>query len=73
MHSTAKEAARVASEAGVEHLLIGHYSARYKDYDQFENEAQEVFKSTVCARELRVQGQRQRNTSQELKNSKHEE
>ena len=52
MHSTAKEAARVASEAGVEHLLIGHYSARYKDFDQFENEAQEVFKSTVRAREL---------------------
>ena len=52
MHSTAKEAAKVASEAGVEHLLIGHYSARYKDFDQFENEAQEVFKSTVRAREL---------------------
>jgi len=54
MHSTAKEAAKVAGEAGVEHLLIGHYSARYKDFDQFENEAQEVFKSTIRARELHV-------------------
>ena len=29
----------------MEHLLIGHYSARYKDFDQFENEAQEVLNS----------------------------
>lgn len=52
MHSTAKEAAKVAGEARVQHLLIGHYSARYKDFDQFENEAKEVFNSTIRAREL---------------------
>jgi ribonuclease Z len=52
MHSTAKEAARVALDAGVSHLLIGHYSARYKDLDQFENEAKEVFSNTLRAREL---------------------
>ncbi|HCP41104.1 MAG TPA: ribonuclease Z [Cryomorphaceae bacterium] len=52
MHSTAKEAAKVAEEAEVNHLIIGHHSARYKDFNQFENEAQEVFKPTIRAREL---------------------
>ena len=52
MHSTAKEAAQVAVEAGVSQLLIGHYSARYRDLDQFEVEAKEVFAKTYRAREL---------------------
>lgn len=52
MHSTAKEAARVAQEAEAGHLLIGHYSARYKDFNQFETEAKEVFAKTLRAREL---------------------
>lgn len=52
MHSTAREAARVALDAGASHLLIGHYSARYKDLDQFEKEAKEVFPHTLRAREL---------------------
>lgn len=52
MHSTAKEAATVAKQAEVDYLLIGHYSARYKDLDQFELEAKEVFQNTMRAREL---------------------
>jgi ribonuclease Z len=52
MHSTAKEAARVAQEAGAKNLLIGHYSARYRDFDQFEKEAKTVFEATLRAREL---------------------
>jgi len=52
MHSTAKEAARVAQEAGAKNLLIGHYSARYRDFDQFEKEAKTVFDATLRAREL---------------------
>ena len=30
-HSTAHEAATIAKEANVKHLLIGHFSGRYKD------------------------------------------
>lgn len=52
MHSTAKEAAKVAKEAGAQHLLIGHYSARYRNFDQFEQEAKTVFDATLRAREL---------------------
>lgn len=52
MHSTAKEAARVAKEANVQYLLLGHYSARYKNLNQFEIEAKEIFENSMRAREL---------------------
>ena len=42
-HSTSKDAARVASEGGVGHLLLGHYSNRYRDLSTLLKEAQEVF------------------------------
>ncbi len=48
-HSTSRDAARVASQAGVEHLLLGHYSNRYRDLSTLLNEALEVFtNSTLC-------------------------
>ena len=46
LHSTSREAAEIASKAGVRRLLIGHFSSRYKTYDTFEKEAQEVFPET---------------------------
>jgi ribonuclease Z len=52
MHATAVEAATVAQEAQASHLLIGHFSARYRNLDQFETEAKTVFKNTLRAREL---------------------
>ncbi|WP_208021519.1 ribonuclease Z [Flavicella sediminum] len=42
-HSTAKEAAAIAKEAAVKHLIIGHYSSRYKDLNKFKEEASTVF------------------------------
>lgn len=50
-HSTAADAARVASEAGAGKLLLGHYSARYKDISAFEAEAKEVFPESTAAYE----------------------
>lgn len=50
-HSTAKQAARIAEKAQVGHLLLGHYSARYKNLEDFKSEAQEIFSSTFLARE----------------------
>jgi ribonuclease Z len=47
-HSTASEAAELAKIAGVKKLLIGHFSSRYKDPVQFENEAKEVFKNSTA-------------------------
>lgn len=52
-HSTAKEAAQIASEASVAQLLIGHFSARYKDLDVLLNEAKEIFSETLLAEDLK--------------------
>jgi ribonuclease Z len=48
-HSTAREAAQVAKEAGVGKLIIGHFSARYKQLDPLLEEAREVFPNTDLA------------------------
>ena len=50
-HSTARQAAQVASEAGVKRLLIGHYSSRYETPEVLLNEARELFPETICANE----------------------
>lgn len=47
-HSTTKQAAEIAKKAGAGKLLIGHFSSRYKKYDDFEKEAREVFENTVA-------------------------
>lgn len=46
-HSTARQAAMVARDAGAKRLLTGHYSSRYKDDAGFKKEASEVFKGDV--------------------------
>lgn len=50
-HSTARQAAMVAKEAGAKHLLTGHYSSRYKDETAFLKEAQEIFPNVILNRE----------------------
>lgn len=42
-HSTASEAASIASKAEVGTLILGHYSTRYGDLNEFAKEAQQVF------------------------------
>ncbi|MDG2226233.1 MAG: ribonuclease Z [Flavobacteriales bacterium] len=42
-HSTAKQAAKIALLAGVDSLLLGHYSARYKSTNEFEVEAKQIY------------------------------
>lgn len=42
-HSTAKQAATIASKANVGQLLMGHLSARYEDGSVHEEEAKEIF------------------------------
>lgn len=48
-HSTAEQAASIAKQANVKQLLIGHFSARYKDLSVLHNEAKAVFENTVVA------------------------
>ena len=53
-HSTARQAAQVASDAGVKKLMIGHYSSRYESLDTLLSEAREVFDNTIAANEEMV-------------------
>jgi len=48
-HSTAEQAATIAKKANVGKLLIGHFSARYKDLTNLVIEARSVFENTVVA------------------------
>jgi ribonuclease Z len=52
-HSTCIEAATVARDANVGKLLIGHFSARYKDLTPLLTEARSVFPQTELAAEGR--------------------
>lgn len=51
MHSTARQAALIAQKASVKKLLIGHFSARYKDLSALHREATAVFPNTYLAQE----------------------
>jgi ribonuclease Z len=53
-HTTARQAARLAKEAEVGKLLIGHFSTRYKDLDQVLKEARDSFNNTSLAIEGQV-------------------
>jgi len=48
-HSTTMQAATIAKDAEVQKLLIGHFSARYKDVSVFREEARQVFENTHLA------------------------
>ncbi|HEY4154403.1 MAG TPA: ribonuclease Z [Puia sp.] len=51
-HCTTAQAASIARQAGVNKLLIGHFSSKYEKLDEFEKEARQVFPNT----ELAVEG-----------------
>jgi ribonuclease Z len=48
-HSTAKQAATIAQKANAKKLIIGHFSARYKDVTPLIQEAREIFATTFAA------------------------
>jgi len=48
-HSTAKEAAIIASKANVGKLILGHFSTRYGNIKCFQEEAKEVFENVLLA------------------------
>ena len=50
-HSTASQAASIAGKAKVKQLLIGHFSARYKDVTPLLDEAIKIFPQTSLALE----------------------
>lgn len=50
-HSTAKQAAMVARDAGAKRLLTGHYSSRYDDERPLVEEARAIFPDVILNRE----------------------
>ncbi len=53
-HTTAFEAAKIALKASAKKLLLGHFSARYKELDPLLIEAKSVFQNTQLAIEGKV-------------------
>ena len=51
LHSTAAQAARIATEAEVGQLLLGHFSSRYKSADLLLAEALPIFSKTILSYE----------------------
>jgi len=49
MHSTAKEAARIALKANVKQLILGHYSTRYENIGLFKEQAETIFPKVLLA------------------------
>lgn len=52
-HSTTKDAGLLASKANVKKLLIGHFSSRYDNYDDFLDEVKQIFKNVTLSKEGR--------------------
>jgi len=52
LHSTAREAARVAREGGAKALYLTHISPRFRGSSALEKEAREIFPNSYLARDL---------------------
>lgn len=50
-HSTAAQAAMFAKRSGAKHLIIGHFSSRYRELKQHLEEAKNIFDSVSVAEE----------------------
>lgn len=48
-HSTAEQAATIARDAKAGKLIVGHYSSRYQNIEDFKTEAQTVFSNVELA------------------------
>lgn len=53
-HSTAQQAAEIAKLANVNQLIIGHYSSRYSNIQDFKIEASKIFPNTSLAVEGKI-------------------
>ncbi|MBL6649037.1 MAG: ribonuclease Z [Flavobacteriaceae bacterium] len=53
-HSTAEQAALIAKKSNVKKLLLGHFSARYKDLNLFLKESKVIFQNVDLALENKI-------------------
>ncbi len=52
MHLTAQEAAQIASQAAVKKLYLTHFSQRYKNTQEIESDARNIFDKSYCAKDF---------------------
>ena len=51
-HMTAKQAGQLANRANVKQLVLIHFSARYKNTQELEEDARDVFDNVICAKDF---------------------
>ncbi len=51
-HMTTEQAAHIAKTANAKKLVVMHFSQRYKDLTQFEEELKVVFPNSICAKDF---------------------
>ena len=54
LHMSGKDAAMIANQAGAKQLIVTHFSARYKNPHEIEEDARNVFDNTLAAKDLMV-------------------
>ena len=52
LHLTAREAGHIANEAQAKRLVLTHFSQRYKDIHELEEDARDVFDNTQAAEDF---------------------
>jgi ribonuclease Z len=50
-HSTARQAGEIAKKGNVKKLVLGHFSSRYKEVDEFAIQAKEEFPHVILAKD----------------------
>ena len=53
-HTTAKQAAMIAKEANIHQLILGHFSTRYDNFNEFKEEAETIFENVALADDGKV-------------------
>ncbi|MAG91533.1 ribonuclease Z [Candidatus Woesearchaeota archaeon] len=51
-HMTAKQAAQLANKSNVKQLVLIHFSARYKNTQELEEDARNIFDNVICAKDF---------------------
>jgi ribonuclease Z len=51
-HMTSRQAAQIANKANVKKLVLTHFSARYKNTQEIEEDARNIFDNITCAKDF---------------------
>ena len=51
-HMTAKQAAQIANKSNIKRLVLVHFSARYKNTQELEEDARNIFDNVICANDF---------------------